>query len=477
MATLAPELLHLIVSQVARSDVYDPKQGELKKDLGTLRSLRLASRKLSEVASEYLFEEITLYFTEASHAKMMAIAQHPTYCTYVRTLGISPKAIFGPFLDRAAFGEWIHRARPLVLDDVSAGYFHVPQRMAYLYAKVACVMDFHHTEYTLLYNKQEDLFLKAGDLLKIAIGRFSRLERVEPSVRTPPTAYAVPSTDDAFISDSWQDSVCLDQYDLDHAVLILTAVSQGRSLAGTQTDVSEFFTKMDTMVMDVRDPVAAGQIRSLVADTKKLNFSIQTSHFVGLEQLLNTGKCASFLGLMKDLESLKCSTWGERYHPVPMPFPRISDIFRDNSWRNLRHLELGRFFTTASELEKLFSSHRSTLQEICLQHILLYRGSWRDVFIQLRRSALSNIMLHHLGSGDHVDLFFGDIDEVDLDPLSSSHPIHAFLFRGASWVPYMDDVLEDSDADSDDAYIAAIARESSEYEDDYEESEEEHPEH
>ena len=60
MAILPPELLHLIVSQVALSYVYYPKKRELKKDLGTLRSLRLAKPKLTTVASEYLFEEVTL---------------------------------------------------------------------------------------------------------------------------------------------------------------------------------------------------------------------------------------------------------------------------------------------------------------------------------------------------------------------------------------------------------------------------------
>lgn len=74
-------------------------------------------------------------------------------------------------------------------------------RMASLRTGESSVIDFHHAEYTSLYRKQEQLFVKAGDLLKTAIGCFSRLEQVESSVRTPPTAYSVPSTDDAFISD------------------------------------------------------------------------------------------------------------------------------------------------------------------------------------------------------------------------------------------------------------------------------------
>ena len=115
MAFLAPELVHLIISHVARSYLPTHKPGVLRKDLGTLRSLRLANQNLCKVASEYLFEELTLYFTEASHAKMIAIAKHPFYSACVRSIEIAPKAIFGPFLDRDAFWEWFTGERPLVI--------------------------------------------------------------------------------------------------------------------------------------------------------------------------------------------------------------------------------------------------------------------------------------------------------------------------------------------------------------------------
>ena len=240
----------------------------------------------------------------------MAIAQHPTYSTCVRTIGIAPKAIFGPYLDRIEFGNWFRHERSLVMGDgYFEGCFMKPHRMAYLRTGHPSVIDFHHAEYKSLYRKQKDLFAKAGDLLKMAIGCFSRLERVESSVRTGPTAYRVPSTDDAFISDIWQRSACLHKYDLKHSTMILTAVSQGRSLAATQIDISQIFYKMDTMVMFARGPVARGQIQDLIADVKDLKLSIQTSDFTLLKTLLNKGLCAKFLGSMKKLESLACSTF------------------------------------------------------------------------------------------------------------------------------------------------------------------------
>lgn len=471
MANLAPELLHAIVSQVALSYVYYPEAGVLNKDLGTLRSLRLANRKLSEVASEYLFEELTLYFTEASHAKMLAIAQHPTYSACVRKLGVSPKAIFGPFMDRNAFGQWFRRERCLVLDDHNHGfarYFYVPKRLKYLPTKEAGVIDFHHAEYTILYRKQEELFRKAGDILETAIRCFSRLEQVESSVRTPSTTYRVSSIDNATISHLWQDLACLHKNDLDHGVMILTAVSRGRCLAATQIDVSQLFYKMDTMIIDIPDPVASEQIQRLVVDAKKINFSIQSSD-AELQWLLHEGKCAEFLGSMKKLESLACSIYVFSYGDVPRG--SVHDIFRENTWQNLRVLELARFLANPRELANLFSRHRSTLQTLNLQHIALRRGSWHDVFVKLRRSALHVVKVHHLGGEYHSDIFFDDVDmdEHHLDAIPPSHPLHAFLFEGALWEPGMDDILEGTELLSDVTSSDATDSEGIDSEQDFEE--------
>ena len=90
MATLPPELLGLITSQVTFDFVYYPEDRFSRHDMGTLRSLRLASQAFSIFASERLFPEVVLFFTKSSHAKMTAIAQHPIYSKYVRSLKICP---------------------------------------------------------------------------------------------------------------------------------------------------------------------------------------------------------------------------------------------------------------------------------------------------------------------------------------------------------------------------------------------------
>ena len=447
MANLPTEVLDLIVSQVALEKRWDPKGKSFKKDLDTLRSLRLASRRLLQVASAYLFEDITLYFTEASHAKMMAISQHPGYRMCVRTVGISPKAIFGQLLDRDSFEQWIHKGRPLVMSgDHFEGYIRIPQHMTYLFKKEMAI-DFHYSEYVSLYRKQEQRFGKAGSLLKTAISCFPRLEEVCPSVRTPPTTYTLASTDDAFVSDIWQNSACRYKYDLDHTVMILTAVFQGRSLATTQLNMGHFFYKLDTLVMDLQDPVACGQIQKLVADSKKIDLSIQTLDFPRLQQALKTGKCKEFLGLMKSLESLSC--WTYELHGFTVIYPSMSDIFGDNTWQQLRRLEIGGIYTYASDLAKILKRHRFTLQKLVLLDVLLSRGSWRDVFVEIRGGAIQTVKVHHLGCGDDPEIFFEDTSLQHLDPLSTSHPLHAFLFRGASWIPYIDELLEFSDLDSD----------------------------
>lgn len=232
--------------------------------------------------------------------------------------------------------------------------------------------------------------------------------------------------------------------------MILIAVSQDRSIAATQPDISQIFYKMDTMIMNLCDPVASGQIEGLIADAKSFNLCVQTSNGAGLRKLLKTGKYKRFLGLMRNLELLSCSTF--EFQNSPLPDPSISDIFGGNTWPHLRCLELGLFFVTANILSKLLSRHRSTLQKLTLQHILLSSGSWHDVFVKLREGALSTVEVHHLGKRDSPHEFFADIDELCLSPITSSHPLHLFLFQGASWVPDMDVVLEGIESDSEDMY-------------------------
>ena len=446
MTHLPSEILHLIISQVALSRNYNREEKTYHKDLNTLRSLRLASQQLSEVASEYLFEELILFFTEASYAKMMAVARHPTYSSYVQSLGISPKAIFGPFLDKEAFGKWLCGERWYIIgDDYRIG------RPLCIQELLECspmerfgIVDCHHAQYTSLYNKQERLSDKAGDLLKTAVCCFSRLEKVTSAVRTPETVYDS-FTKVASTRRLWQEAACFIVYDLDYSAMILTAASQFRSVAGTQIDISDAFCEMDNMVMVLPEFTSSDQTKAFFASVKKLRFPILSLDFSRPRQFFMTDKYNRFLGSMDALESLECSTFRLMSFLFPS-LPSISDIFSDITWQHLRCLNLGLFHSCHNELSDLFRRHRSTLQELSMQHILLRHGSWREVFTELRGSAIKVVKAYHLGFNKYCRFHFLE-NAVELQPeqMPSIAPLNLFLFQGRPWVSYMEKELEHSD--------------------------------
>ena len=119
------EVLRLIIAALKKHEDEGNWLGP--KDLPIIRSLRLVNKRLSLIASEYLFKEILLNFHATSYEKMVAIAQHPTYRTHVRRLRISPKRIPSTPHDRQQFETWLHGDRNLVgdprLSHVSEGFF------------------------------------------------------------------------------------------------------------------------------------------------------------------------------------------------------------------------------------------------------------------------------------------------------------------------------------------------------------------
>lgn len=435
MATLPPELLRLIVSQVALSYVYYPDTDQHKKDLGTLKALRLANYAISSLASSHLFEEVTVHFTEASHAKMGAIARHPTYSLCVRSLLIGPRPILGPHLDRNDFGRWIRQTRPLAETRGSpVGWLSLgPPRKECLHMKVASVIVFHHAEYTSLYDKQEQLLENARDLLRTAIIRFSCLEEVGPSTRTPRMAFSVPSIDDKFANKQWCNPMSLNIFDVDHAAIILKAVSDGQSVARTSIDIGKMFSVMDTMVMD--RPDLRKHIQRLAPNVRKLELFLNTLESSKWRPFFVKGKCRSFLGSMKMLDSLKYSTFGIRNEPGLSL--KIAYIFGDNTWHSLSRLELSRFCTNVGEFSSLLGRHLSTLQTLILQHIQLVLGSWYDVFTKLQGAALRVVKAYHLTESSAFHYLSKDIEELHFDQIPSSDPLDAFLFRGGSWGPHM----------------------------------------
>ena len=78
----------------------------------------------------------------------MAIAQHPTYYSYVRSLRITPKAIPGPLSDRDAFVEWFNQTRPRLTErGYDIGFLLVSQRTKRVLENDARSIDFHYAEY------------------------------------------------------------------------------------------------------------------------------------------------------------------------------------------------------------------------------------------------------------------------------------------------------------------------------------------
>ena len=322
MASLPPELLQLIIYQVAHSHLA----------LRTLRSLGLASWKLSNIASVHLFEQVQLYPTEDSYAKLIAIARHTVYRHYVRSLSIAPKATLGPFLDRDTIGRWFHHVWPPFIWRDETRYFRTVKKPT----EEDRVIDFHHAEYTVLYENENRLHDKAGHLLKTAISCFSHLEAITPATHTYCSPFPVRSTVDALVSDLWHDAAYIDRYDFSHTAMIISAVAQGGAIANTQIDISKIFKNMEATVLHYLDLTASEE--TLFGNQKTLNFHFHTLDYSGLQQLLTAGKFKRFLGSLKMLETLTLSTFQLRRSSFP--HVGLSDVFGNFTWPYLRRLDM-----------------------------------------------------------------------------------------------------------------------------------------
>ena len=83
------EVLRLIIAVL----IGDENEGDWSRspNYQRIRSLRFVDKRISLIASEYLFREVLLGFYAASCEKMVAIARHPIYRTHVRRLCIAQK--------------------------------------------------------------------------------------------------------------------------------------------------------------------------------------------------------------------------------------------------------------------------------------------------------------------------------------------------------------------------------------------------
>ena len=432
MAIIIPShILQNIVVQVGWDSVRrDANGNENGRDLSTIRSLRLTNKKICVMVSPLLFEKVTVYYSAPSHAKMMAIAYHKIYRTYVRSLGIAPKAISGPYMDRNRYQKWLSKDRRVVIGHGnSKPGVRILRPMTYLSTEE---VEVHHERYTSLFKNQERLLGEAEELLNTAIGCFSCLEEIYPAACTRSTAFGTQSTKNAFVSGLWQRRACLSRFDFEHAAIILIAVARTRLINATPIDISKALSKMDTVVLDRMDPAVVKQIQSVIASSKKINFSIQSFDISGLKAFLGSGKCAKFLGAIRELESLTCSTF--KMKGWKLPCPTISAVLGENTWRHLHRLELIRFQTTASLLSELLGRHTPILQELFLQHVLLSEGSWYEIYTTLQCGDLKVLRIYHLGCGKDHRKFFSKIKELQPDEMLSTPPLHTSGFRSVfSW--------------------------------------------
>ncbi|MCJ1452246.1 hypothetical protein MMC28_002588 [Mycoblastus sanguinarius] len=404
MNRLPVELLRIVLSELIRNDEpidienFHPEESQI---FSTLKSLRLCTRKLAIVTAEYIYEEVHLYFTETSHAKMVAIANHPIYNSHDHQLRIMPKEISGPLLTKEEFGLWLRGKRMLIsgqnLTYINGGrYLDIPKSIK-LSEKV---VDRHYEQYNMLSGQQKKLFPRAESSLQAAVGRFLNLKEAVSGLYWPqrPTLYKRPTNPDENIMWTWKRDGCLEKFDMDQSTMILRTLERGQSQSGAHIDVAGLFDEFDTRMMDLPDPNDRAHVQRLMADAKRFDLMLNTFHLIELRKLLNAGKCAKFLGAMTKLETLNCST----YQHFVEPPPKFPDVFGNFTWPRLTHLELGRFFVWGDELTGLLHRHKTTMTFLSLRDILLHRTcSWYGVLIDLKGGALQEIELYHLGYGKH----------------------------------------------------------------------------
>ena len=205
-----------------------------------IRSLRFVDKRVSLIASEYLFREVLLSFHAPSYQKMVAIAQHPTYRTLVRRLRISPKAIPSPLLDRQQFEDWLHGERNLLGDPrlsyVNGGYYpHV--RREVIWEQMPPHLDDAYHEYKQTYLDQVKFQPNAEAMLQSSICQFARLTHILSGVhwhhhgqfgwQLGPWHDCCRDLGLHPLNHAWKEGVALQVFDMEQAKSVLKAVVRG----------------------------------------------------------------------------------------------------------------------------------------------------------------------------------------------------------------------------------------------------------
>ena len=449
------EVLRLIIAALKEDEDEENWLGP--KDLPKITSLRLVNKRLSLIASEYLFKEVLLNFHAASYEKMVAIAQHATYCTHIRRLRISPKRIPSPLLTRRQFGTWLHGDRNLLGDErlshVNGGYFPSVRRDV-MWEQMIPHLDGAYQEYKQTYQDQVEFQPKAEAMLQSSISQFARLTHVFSGVHWPhnnqfwrhggPWHYCCRDRGVHPLTHAWGKCVVLEVFDMDQAESIFRAVARGQSRSGTQIDVTSLLQDCDTRIVDLRVANGGGYLlQDLTANTEQLNVYFNSFSMEGLTDLVTTGRFTNFLASMTRLSNITCST--RRFNGssqlqtvhTPQTFS-LTDIFANKIWPHLTTLSLERFLTSEAELMNLLARHKPSLRILSLQNLLFSGGSWNAIFASLRGGVLQQLGVYHLGYRDNE---FSDFDEVFLNDLNysrpgflaESHPLYRFVIQNEAW--------------------------------------------
>lgn len=414
----------------------------------TLKSLRLCSKRLACMTAEFLFEKTYVHFTEESYDRLEAISQHPVYRHYVKRLCIIPKAIRGSLLQRDEFEAWFRSRRELIENEYvywTRAFVSIPNSIRLTPAMI----DFHYGRYRSLYAKQESVVPKIEGILQGAIGRFTRLARVEcvrkwhqwnrncnyhKDCRNNEKA----DTADNEIDRAWKVSARPRTLDMNQSMAILRAVARGRHISGVQLDAGPLFGEVDTSAMEVEDSRERSEIHGLMADAKDLIVHFRSNDLNAVRRLIPSDKFASLLGLATEAVSLTCD-----FNGIFRPFELIplACIFGNVTWSRLTSLSLLYFSVESRELIGLLSRHKSNLQHLTLSDGWLLGGSWYNVFSSLREGVLKKIAVRSLSDISRYELYLDDTWQkfygrtVDDIWLPSTHPLSEYLFGRAIWSP------------------------------------------
>ena len=311
------EVLRLIIAVLIGDENEGDWSGSWKYQI--TRSLRFVDKRISLIASEYLFREVLLGFYAASYEKMVAIARHPIYRTHVRRLCISPKPIPSPLLDRQQFEDWLHGDRNLIGDprlSYANGGHYLNVGLDIIWEQMPPHLDDAYQEYKQAYLDQVEFQPKAEAMLQYSISQFALLTHVISRVHWPPQKWLHTGSWHRCCQDqgvrplthAWQAGVILPVFDMEQAESVLKAVVRGQSYSGAQIDISSLLQDCDTRIIDLRITNSGDSLlQDLTANIRQLNVFFNSFSLEGLTNLMITGKFANFLARLTKLSDLTCS--------------------------------------------------------------------------------------------------------------------------------------------------------------------------